>query len=86
MPNKNKVIYCTHCQMWFDTKNGWLAKKDDFGAGIPVCAACGAPLFEIEAEKFYEANRKAGRLEEVMTWEWPNGSFWKGRAKNENQG
>jgi hypothetical protein len=94
MNEQNKVIYCSHCQMWFDTKNGWFAKRSKpigpleiltnrgiktipESPGIPSCPACGAPLFEIEAEKFYQENEKAGRLEEVMTWEWPNGSFWK---------
>lgn len=94
MENRPRVIYCSRCQMWFDTKNGWFAKTSaplgpieittDRGSrkiinppGIPICPACGAPLFEIDAEEFYENNRKQGRLEEVMTWEWPNGSFWK---------
>ena len=68
------VIYCTHCPMWFDTKNGWKANR--MFTGIPACPACGAPLTQIESEKFYEANRKQGRMDEVKTWEWPYGSHW----------
>ncbi|MFA5313677.1 MAG: hypothetical protein WC375_10260 [Methanomassiliicoccales archaeon] len=73
---KSKVIYCADCEMWFDTKNGWKALKAE-GIGIPVCPACGSVLMEADAEGFYESNRLAGRLEEVKTWEWPNGSIWK---------
>ena len=71
--NGKDVIYCTHCEMWFDTKNGWKAKQT---FPIPSCPACGAPLMRIESEKFYEENRKQGRMDEVKTWEWPNGSYW----------
>jgi hypothetical protein len=73
-PN-DMVIYCSHCQMWFDCKNGWYARRDIHG--MPRCPACGAGLFEISAKRFYENNRNSGRLEEVMTWEWPGGAFWK---------
>ena len=74
------VIYCSRCQMWFDTKNGWHAKSA--ASGIPLCPACGTVLFEIESSKFYETNRERGqeRFDEVMTWEWPDGSFWQEKA------
>ncbi len=72
--NENLVIYCSHCEMWFDTKNGWKANRAS--SGLPLCPACGAPLLQIEAEDFYKINKERNRLEEVMTWEWPNGSFW----------
>ena len=98
----SKVIYCTHCRMWFDTKNGWNANSSKpIGqveittgsgkkvltewSGIPICPACSAPLFEIESDKFYAENEKNGRLKEVMTWEWPNGSFWKKGEHHGNQ-
>ena len=69
------VIYCSRCKMWFDTKNGWHA--DRFPTGIRSCQACGAPLLQIESKEFYKENEQRGRMDEVMTWEWPDGSFWK---------
>ena len=77
--NKNRVIYCTHCQMWFDTKNGWKANRAPAPFGIPICPACNAPLLELESKEFYKTNKDMGeeRYNEVMTWEWPNGEFWK---------
>jgi len=74
------VIYCSRCRMWFDASKGWYAAEwnPDDGVmefGIPVCPACGAPLFQIESDKFYDANKD--RMKEVITWEWPNGELWR---------
>ncbi len=85
MRNLNRlVIYCSHCPMWFDTKNGWKAEKSPI-TGIPICPNCGAPLFEIEARDFYKQYLGQGKkkYEEVMTWEWPNGSYWKPKPKDD---
>jgi hypothetical protein len=67
---KGKVIYCSRCEMWFDATKGWHAHPGP----VPLCPACGAPLFEIERSAF-DANNVA-RMAEVLTWEWPSGSFW----------
>ena len=69
------VIYCSRCKMWFDTKDGWHADRSPFGP--PSCQACGAPLLQIESASFYAENEKLGRMDEVNTWQWPDGSFWK---------
>lgn len=70
------VIYCSRCEMWFDTKNGWKAAKGG-QFGIPLCPACHAPLFEIPSQRFFKNNEH--RLSIIETWEWPNGSLWKKR-------
>jgi NAD-dependent SIR2 family protein deacetylase len=70
------AIYCTHCRMWFDTKKGWQAKQAPQPFSIPICPCCGAPLMELDYDQFIRNNEKQGRLDEVMTWEYPNGSFW----------
>lgn len=67
------VIYCSRCEMWFDTKNGWKTHRSK--SGLPLCPNCLAPLFQIESDEFYKNNSE--RLDLVMTWEWPNGSLWK---------
>jgi len=71
--NERLVVYCSRCEMWFDTKNGWKAHKTK--SGLPLCPACLAPLFQIEANEFYKKNVE--RMEKILTWEWPNGTFWR---------
>jgi hypothetical protein len=61
--------------MWFDTKKGWQAKKSPFG--IPICPCCSAPLMQLDYDDFIKENEKQGRLDEVMTWEYPTGAHWK---------
>jgi NAD-dependent SIR2 family protein deacetylase len=75
------AVYCTHCQMWFDTDKGWQAKKAPAPFNIPVCPCCGAPLLQMEYDDFIQNNKEHGRLEEVMTWEYPDGSFWANRIR-----
>lgn len=69
------AVFCTHCKMWFDTAKGWQAKSAPRPFSIPVCPCCGAPLMELEYDKFIQQNKE--RIDEVMTWEYPNGSFWR---------
>jgi len=70
------AVYCTHCRMWFDTAKGWQAQQGPFG--IPACPCCGAPLMEMGYNEFKKNNKDRDRLNEVMTWEYPNGSYWSG--------
>ena len=69
------AVYCIQCKMWFDTKKGWQSRKTQ----PPTCAVCGALLMQLEYNDFIKSNRKFGRLDEVMTWEYPDGEYWKGR-------
>lgn len=68
------AVYCVACKMWFDTKKGWQAKQ----AICPSCPACGAPLMQMAYKEFIAENKKQGRLDEVRTWEYPDGEYWKG--------
>ena len=76
MKETRLAVYCTNCKMWFDTKKGWPVGKNPLGLVTPVCACCSAPLMQVDYKKFIDQNKKEGRLEEVMTWEYPHGSFW----------
>jgi hypothetical protein len=75
MENERMAVYCIHCEMWFDTKKGWQAKKSVFGT--PTCPLCSAPLLQLDYNDFIKQNHEQGRLEEVMTWEYPHGAYWK---------
>jgi hypothetical protein len=33
----------------------------------------------MEYDDFIQNNKEQGRLEEIMTWEYPDGSFWTDR-------
>lgn len=74
---KRLAVYCIHCEMWFDTKKGWQAKQGAPPFAIPLCPCCSAPLMQIDYDEFIQNNQKQGRLDEVMTWEYPHGSIWK---------
>ena len=75
MKERRLAVYCLNCQMWFDTKKGWQAKTS--GNGItPLCPCCKCVLMQIDYKIFIDQNKKEGRLDEVMTWEYPDGSFW----------
>jgi len=78
---ERKAVYCIHCKMWFDTKKGWQAKRAPAPFNIPVCPCCGAPLMEVSYKNFIRQNTEQGRLDEVLTWEYPNGDYWKGCVK-----
>lgn len=78
------AVYCTHCRMWFDTAKGWQAIKIP-PYGIPGCPCCGAPLMQVDHDEFIKINRERNRLDEVMTWEYPRGSFWKEQQQKEWQ-
>lgn len=75
MKSRRLAVYCIHCEMWFDTKRGWRAKKSPFGT--PICPCCTAPLMQLDYDDFIKNNREKGRLDEVLTWEYPHGGFWK---------
>ena len=68
------AVYCIQRKMWFDTKKGWQAKHTT----PPSCPVCGALLMQIEYDNFIQENKQRGRLDEVMTWEYPDGKYWKG--------
>jgi len=75
-----KVIYCNKCGMWFDTKNGNYLTCT--GNGLPLCPNCYSIMIVIiDYSRFYQEIKKRDNLKEIMTWEWPNGLFWKGNDK-----
>jgi len=71
---ERKAIYCINCVMWFDTKRGWQAGRSS--VGTPFCPCCGAPLLELPYKDFIKHNVTQGRLEEVMSWRYPDGNYW----------
>lgn len=75
MKPERKAVYCIRCRMWFDTAKGWRANRGMLG--LPSCPCCGAPLMELPYEDFVKQNREQNRLDEVMTWEYPDGAIWK---------
>ena len=79
MTEQRLAVYCGKCEMWFDTKKGWRAAKHPLGLITPVCPCCGFVLFQVDYYEFIERNKKEGRLDEVMTWEYPDGELWRKR-------
>jgi NAD-dependent SIR2 family protein deacetylase len=79
MDKQRLAVYCIRCDMWFDTKKGWQAKKSPPPYAVPICPSCAAPLMQLDYDEFIKHNREQGRLETVMTWEYPHGELWKKR-------
>jgi hypothetical protein len=75
---RDMAVYCTSCPMWFNTGKGWYAKETL--SGLPLCPACGSVLMQLPIPLFIKRNKEQGekRMKLIKTWEWPNGSYWKG--------